>query len=156
MALDPFTAHLKVDMLTKILTYTFNWAEMAMAINFVILTALRHLSHIIRNNIPPLNFNDTFLDVDHLRQSFPSYEVKVPGHVGKEELALTLKITFEDKNTTNNIVLIGSFIETAVGGADQEQHHQTMQQSHHATIKPGNNQTMQQSNHATTFASTPR
>ena len=28
------------------------------------------------NNIPTLNFNDTFLDFHHLRESFPNYEVR--------------------------------------------------------------------------------
>ena len=53
------------------------------------------------NNIPTLNFNDTFLDFDHLRQSFPGYEVKVPAHVAKDELVAPFKITFEDIVTRN-------------------------------------------------------
>ena len=53
------------------------------------------------NNIPTLNFNDTFLDFEHLRQSFPGYEVKVPAHISKEELLPPFKITFEDIVTNN-------------------------------------------------------
>lgn len=29
------------------------------------------------NEIPTLDFNDTFLDVDHLRNSFPNYDIEV-------------------------------------------------------------------------------
>lgn len=29
------------------------------------------------NEIPTLDFNDTFLDMEHLRNSFPGYEIKV-------------------------------------------------------------------------------
>jgi len=48
-----------------------------------------------------LNYNDTFLDFEHLRQSFPGYEVKVPAHVSKEELVVPFKLTFEDVVESN-------------------------------------------------------
>jgi len=54
------------------------------------------------NNIPSLNFNDTFLNFDHLRESFPNYEVRVGEHVGKEALLPPFKVTFEDIVAKNN------------------------------------------------------
>merc|ERR1719249_150154 len=54
------------------------------------------------NNIPSLNFNDTFLNFDHPRESFPNYEVRVGEHVGKESLLPPFKITFEDIVAKNN------------------------------------------------------
>ena len=56
------------------------------------------------NNIPEVNFNDTFLDFDHLRASFPNYEVKVEGEFAKlppSELLPPYKVTFEDIKAIN-------------------------------------------------------
>lgn len=53
------------------------------------------------NNIPTLNFNDTFLDFDHLRQSFPGYEVKVHGNVEEKDILPPFTVTFEDIKTLN-------------------------------------------------------
>ncbi len=48
------------------------------------------------NNITTLNFNDTFLDFQHLRESFPTYEVRVPDRVDASALVPPFKATFED------------------------------------------------------------
>ena len=56
------------------------------------------------NNVPELNFNDTFLDFDHLRASFPNYEIKVEGDFAKlppSQLLPPYKITFEDIKAIN-------------------------------------------------------
>ena len=56
------------------------------------------------NNIPEINFNDTFLDFDHLRASFPAYEVKVEGDFAKlppSELLPPYKVTFQDIKAIN-------------------------------------------------------
>merc|ERR1719402_514962 len=57
--------------------------------------ASAHYSN-MNNNIPTLNFNDTFLDFQHLRQSFPGYEVRVTGDNVEEKLVPPFRITFED------------------------------------------------------------
>ena len=69
----------------------------------------------MENNVPELNFNDTFLNFDHLRASFPSYEVKVEGDFAKlpsAELVPPYKITFEDIKTLNK--------KRQVAGDDEE------------------------------------
>merc|ERR1719193_334609 len=48
------------------------------------------------NNIPSLNFNDTFLDFGRLRESFPSYEVRVDGDLTTDQIVPPFRITFED------------------------------------------------------------
>ena len=48
------------------------------------------------NNIPSLNFNDTFLDFGHLRESFPTYEVRVDGDLTTDQIVPPFRITFED------------------------------------------------------------
>jgi len=56
------------------------------------------------NNIPELNFNDTFLDFGHLRASFPGYEVKVEGEAAKlppSQLLPPFRISFEDIKARN-------------------------------------------------------
>merc|ERR1719189_3126030 len=56
------------------------------------------------SNVPELNFNDTFLDFDHLRASFPNYEIKVEGDFAKlppSQLLPPYKITFEDIKAIN-------------------------------------------------------
>merc|ERR1719210_1602308 len=65
--------------------------------------ASAHYSN-MKNNVPELNFNDTFLDFDHLRASFPNHEVKVEGDFAKApaaEIVPPYKITFEDVNSLN-------------------------------------------------------
>merc|ERR1719400_2538128 len=65
--------------------------------------ASAHYSN-MNNNIPTLNFNDTFLDFDHLRASFPAYEVRVEGEFAKlppSELLPPYKVTFEDIKAIN-------------------------------------------------------
>merc|ERR1719376_93634 len=56
------------------------------------------------NNIPELNFNDTFLDFGHLRASFPAYEVRVEGEAAKlppSQLLPPFRISFEDIKARN-------------------------------------------------------
>eukprot|EP00088_Acartia_fossae_P071181 TRINITY_DN971_c0_g1_i1.p1 TRINITY_DN971_c0_g1~~TRINITY_DN971_c0_g1_i1.p1 ORF type:complete len:1287 (+),score=326.77 TRINITY_DN971_c0_g1_i1:467-3862(+) len=48
------------------------------------------------NNIPTLNFNDTFIDFQHLRESFPQYEVQVDPSVPKEDISPPFSVTFHD------------------------------------------------------------
>lgn len=47
------------------------------------------------NEIPTLDFNDTFLNMDHLRNSFPGYEIKVQTD-DPRKLARPFRLTFED------------------------------------------------------------
>lgn len=47
-----------------------------------------------------LNFNDTFLDAEHLRESFPEYEVRFGGGEGAE-LVRPFKLTFGDVRLRN-------------------------------------------------------
>lgn len=49
------------------------------------------------NALSTLDFNDTFLEFDHLKESFPGYTI-----VGKESVTLEppFKLTFEDQKTT--------------------------------------------------------
>merc|ERR1719318_1675345 len=44
------------------------------------------------NNIPELNFNDTFLDFGHLRASFPGYEAMVEGPPGTGKTDVAVQI----------------------------------------------------------------
>jgi len=46
------------------------------------------------NNIRSLDFNDTFLDFSHLRQSFPGFSVEVAGTKAESELPPPYKVTF--------------------------------------------------------------
>ncbi|XP_047033898.1 RNA helicase aquarius [Helicoverpa zea] len=47
------------------------------------------------NEIPTLDFNDTFLDMEHLRNSFPGYEIKVQTD-DPRKLVRPFKVTFEN------------------------------------------------------------
>lgn len=47
------------------------------------------------NQIPTMDFNDTFIDMDHLRSCFPDYEIKVKVDDPKK-LVRPFKLTFED------------------------------------------------------------
>ena len=48
----------------------------------------------MKNKPKTLNFNDTFLNFEHLRQSFPMYDVKVD--VPESQLVAPFKVTFND------------------------------------------------------------
>jgi len=48
------------------------------------------------NNIPTINFNDTFLDFQHLRESFPHYEVRVDPSVPQDSIVPPFSVTFND------------------------------------------------------------
>ncbi|XP_045502358.1 RNA helicase aquarius [Colias croceus] len=47
------------------------------------------------NEIPTLDFNDTFLDMEHLRNSFPGHEIKVKTD-NPQKLVRPFKVTFEN------------------------------------------------------------
>ena len=47
------------------------------------------------NEIVTMDFNDTFLDIDHLRNSFPGYEIKVVSDDPKK-LIRPFLLTFEN------------------------------------------------------------
>ncbi|KAH9631581.1 hypothetical protein HF086_004348 [Spodoptera exigua] len=47
------------------------------------------------NEIPTLDFNDTFLDMEHLRNSFPGYEIRVQTD-DPRKLVRPFKVTFEN------------------------------------------------------------
>ncbi|KAJ8958745.1 hypothetical protein NQ318_016473 [Aromia moschata] len=47
------------------------------------------------NQIPTMDFNDTFIDMDHLRSCFPDYQIKVKTDDPKK-LVRPFKLTFED------------------------------------------------------------
>ncbi|OXU23077.1 hypothetical protein TSAR_003253, partial [Trichomalopsis sarcophagae] len=47
------------------------------------------------DEIATMDFNDTFLDIDHLRSSFPGYEIKVTTE-DPEKLVKPFRVTFED------------------------------------------------------------
>ncbi|XP_046401770.1 RNA helicase aquarius isoform X1 [Ischnura elegans] len=58
------------------------------------------------NEIPTLDFNDTFLDMDHLRASFPGHEIKVKTN-DPTKLVPPFRLTFEDvlkKSKQNGVV----------------------------------------------------
>lgn len=47
------------------------------------------------NEIAIMDFNDTFLDINHLRSSFPHYEIRVKSDE-PEKLVRPFRLTFED------------------------------------------------------------
>ncbi|KAG7202604.1 hypothetical protein KM043_009794 [Ampulex compressa] len=47
------------------------------------------------NEIPTMDFNDTFLEMDHLRASFPQYEIEVVTE-DREKLIRPFRLSFED------------------------------------------------------------
>ena len=47
------------------------------------------------NEIATVDFNDTFLDIDHLKSSFPGYEFKLTTE-DPEKLVRPFRLTFED------------------------------------------------------------
>lgn len=49
----------------------------------------------MQDEIAVMDFNDTFLDIDHLRSSFPGYEIKVTTE-DSEKLVRPFRVTFED------------------------------------------------------------
>lgn len=46
------------------------------------------------NEIGIMDFNDTFLDIDHLKQSFPQYEIEIP--TDNKKLVRPFRLIFED------------------------------------------------------------
>lgn len=62
------------------------------------------------NQIPSTDYNDTFIDLDHLRSCFPDYEIQVKTDDPKK-LLRPFKLTFEDLGKTEpdeekNIIII--------------------------------------------------
>ncbi|XP_024936105.1 RNA helicase aquarius isoform X2 [Cephus cinctus] len=53
------------------------------------------------DEIPTMDFNDTFLDIDHLKSSFPGYEIKVSTD-DSEKLVRPFRLTFEDVINKHN------------------------------------------------------
>lgn len=49
----------------------------------------------MKNEIADMDFNDTFLDIDHLRSSFPGYNINVTSD-DKKKLIRPFQLTFED------------------------------------------------------------
>ncbi|KAG5894903.1 hypothetical protein JTB14_030608 [Gonioctena quinquepunctata] len=49
----------------------------------------------MQNQIPTMDYNDTFIDMDHLRSCFPDYEIQVK-IVDPKKLVRPFKLTFED------------------------------------------------------------
>ena len=47
------------------------------------------------DEIATMDFNDTFLDIDHLRSCFPGYEIEVTTDE-TEKIVRPFKLTFED------------------------------------------------------------
>lgn len=47
------------------------------------------------NQIPSLDYNDTFIDIDHLRSCFPNYEIRIKIDNPKK-LVRPFKLTFDD------------------------------------------------------------
>ena len=64
-------------------------------------------------NPKTLNFNDTFLNFEHLRQSFPMYDVKVD--VPESDLVPPFKVTFNEISKEDNMEVEGAkpFIHVA-------------------------------------------
>lgn len=53
------------------------------------------------NEIATMDFNDTFLNIQHLKESFPGYEIKVTTD-DPEKLVRPFKLTFEDVISKQN------------------------------------------------------
>lgn len=52
------------------------------------------------NKIPTMDFNDTFIDIEHLKSCFPSYEIKIDCEE-PAKLVRPFKLTFEDFTSNN-------------------------------------------------------
>lgn len=49
------------------------------------------------DEIPTMDFNDTFLDIDHLRNSFPGYKIRVKDDENDDtKMVRPFRLTFED------------------------------------------------------------
>ncbi|XP_063985951.1 RNA helicase aquarius [Diachasmimorpha longicaudata] len=48
------------------------------------------------DEIPTMDFNDTFLDINHLRSSFPGYEIRIKQTEDERKLERPFRLTFED------------------------------------------------------------
>lgn len=52
------------------------------------------------DEIPTMDFNDTFLDIDHLRNSFPGYDIRIKAdsdnNDGDNKIVRPFRLTFED------------------------------------------------------------
>ena len=51
------------------------------------------------DEIPTMDFNDTFLDIDHLRNSFPGYNIRIKADENTNDnmkMVRPFRLTFED------------------------------------------------------------
>lgn len=53
------------------------------------------------NEIATMDFNDTFLDINHLKNSFPQYEIKISTDE-ESKLVRPFRLTFEDVVAKHN------------------------------------------------------
>ncbi|XP_017796093.1 PREDICTED: intron-binding protein aquarius [Habropoda laboriosa] len=53
------------------------------------------------NEIATMDFNDTFLDINHLKSSFPQYEIKIPTN-DESKLVRPFRLTFKDVLAKHN------------------------------------------------------
>ncbi|CAK9809263.1 RNA helicase aquarius [Anthophora plagiata] len=53
------------------------------------------------NEIATMDFNDTFLDINHLKASFPQYEIKIPTN-DESKLVRPFRLTFKDVLAKHN------------------------------------------------------
>lgn len=60
----------------------------------------------MKNEIADMDFNDTFLDIDHLRSSFPGYDIKLSND-DSQKLIRPFRLTFQDVLDKQN----GSLLE---------------------------------------------
>lgn len=54
------------------------------------------------NEIASMDFNDTFLDINHLKNSFPQYEIEVSTN-DESKLVRPFRLTFEDVLAKHNV-----------------------------------------------------
>lgn len=54
----------------------------------------------LQNQIPSMDYNDTFIDLDHLRSCFPEYEIQLKTDDPKR-LVRPFKLTFENLSKEN-------------------------------------------------------
>ncbi|XP_033355690.1 RNA helicase aquarius [Bombus vosnesenskii] len=62
------------------------------------------------NEIASMDFNDTFLDINHLKNSFPQYEIKVSTN-DESKLVRPFRLTFEDVLAKHNVETVKKVIK---------------------------------------------
>ena len=73
--------------------------------------------------VETINFNDTFLSFEHLRNSFPSHEVTVGENYGKEPKLLVppFKVTFNEKEENLQYMLLSTYFCTTKQNSFQKE-----------------------------------